>query len=144
MEQLLDMALSITMSLPSPRGERERERSRGTAFEACGLQNKSELRFRAHMRLRAGPSSDFERQYNVLERPLQQRFLPCGPPTPCTPAWSTTQNPICGTSNAEMEPTYNINDRLRHMGRHLPTYPRRPFWGQPKAISYLWEIESTT
>ena len=68
-EQLRKAALSITMSLPLPRGERERERSQGTAFEAWGLRNRSELRFRAHMRLRAGPSSDFERRHSVLERP---------------------------------------------------------------------------
>jgi len=50
-------------------------------------------------------------------------------------------NPICGKSNAQMEPTYNINNRLRHMGRRLPTYPRRPYWRQHKTKSYVWEIE---
>ena len=44
-EQLREVALSITMSLLSPRSERgrERERSRGTAFKASGLRNRSEL-----------------------------------------------------------------------------------------------------
>ena len=49
-------------------------------------------------------------------------------------------NPICGKSNARLEPTYNINDRLRHMGRRRPTYPRRPIWSHCKPKSYLWEI----
>jgi hypothetical protein len=39
---------------------------------------------------------------------------------------SAKQNPVGGNSNAQVEPTYNINDRLRHMGRRLSTYPHRP------------------
>ena len=133
------------MSLPSPRGERERERSRGTAFEACGLQSAHAAPSRPDQQFRATA------QRSQAPSRLQQRFratvhrFRAPHPPPADPFGANTiQNPICGQSNAEMEPTYNINDRLRHMGRRLPTYPRRPFWSQSKTKSDLWEIESST
>ena len=47
--------------------------------------------------------------------------------TPTDPFGANTkQNHICGKSNAQLEPTFNINDRLRHMGRRRSAYPHRP------------------
>ena len=78
---------------------------------------------------RAAIASDGAERSQAPSR-LQQRFrateerFRAPHPRPADPFGANTkQNPICGKSNAEMEPTYNINDRLRHMGRRLPTYP---------------------
>ncbi len=112
-------ALARAITRHGIRGVWAPEQVRAAISSAHAAPSRPEQRFRATAQRSRAPSRLQQRFPATV-----QRFRAPHPPPADPFGANTKQNPICGKSNAEMEPTYNINDRLRHMGRRLPTYPR--------------------